>query len=186
MPTAAFLRADDLDTFWAALRVAAFPDRLIRAAAAEARYDDASAQRHLGDVLIRRRDAIARAYLRRVSPLTRFALSTDGRLTMTDAAVEAGAGTPAESYEGQWFDYDNGTDRSTTLGTSKGTAALDAPSALPSGAGAIVRITVKEVRAGTGTAPDVDVYFRRQAGQWQLVGVDRQLAATAEAPPATR
>jgi hypothetical protein len=185
VPTAAFVRADDLDTFWAALRVAAFSDRLIRAAVSEARFEDASAERHLGDVLIKRRDAIARAYLRRVNPLTRFALSGDGRLTMADAAAEARAGTAAESYEGQWFEYDNATDRSTSLGSSKGATSLDAPKALPSSEGSIVKITIREIRAGSDAAPDVDVYFRRRAGQWQLIGVDRQLPEAKNAPPAT-
>jgi hypothetical protein len=29
------------------------------------------------------------------------------------------------------------------------------------------------------------VYFRRRAGQWQLIGVDRQLPEAKNAPPAT-
>ena len=38
VPTAAMSRADDRDTFWAALRVAAFSDDLIRAAVATGEY----------------------------------------------------------------------------------------------------------------------------------------------------
>ena len=104
---------------------------------------------------------------------------------MADAAAEAGVGTPAESYEGQWFEYDNATDRSTSLGSSRGAGSLEAPKALPSSEGAIVRITVKEIRAGSDAAPDVDVYFRRRAGQWQLIGVDRHVPEAKDAPPAT-
>ena len=186
VPTAAFVRADDRDTFWAALRVAAFSKPLIRAAVAEARFEDASAERLLGDVLLKRRDAIARAYLMRVSPLTRFALSEDGKLTMTDAAAEAGVTTAAGAYEGRWFDYDNASDRATSLGTSTGSTALAAPSGLPGMAGAIVKITLHAVRPADDAVPDIDVYFRRTEGQWRLVGVDRQVPMPPAAPNATR
>ena len=38
-------------------------------------YTDPAAEKLLGDVLIERRNKIGRAYLSRVNPLTRFALS---------------------------------------------------------------------------------------------------------------
>lgn len=172
VPTAAFLRADDADTFWAALRVASFSDALIRAAASHGDYDDPAAARLLGNVLIKRRDAIARAYLRRVCSLTRFALDTRGTLTFTDAAVASGVATAATGYEGQWFRYENLTDTAQPLGRSRGSAGLEAPSALPAAEG-IVKITI----AATGVAgatPRVDVYFRRHGDAWRLVGVERR------------
>jgi hypothetical protein len=171
VPTAAFLRADAADTFWAALRVAAFSDELIRAAVRHGDYRDPAAERLLGDVLIKRRDAIARAYLRATNSLTRFELDRAGRLTFTDAAVSAGAAAP-ETHSGEWFQYENGTDTSHSLGTSRGRTALEAPSALPAGQGAMVKITV----ATTGEAKQVrpvDVYFRRQGDAWRLLGVER-------------
>ena len=90
VPTAAMSRADDRDTFWAALRVAAFSDDLIRAAVATGEYADPEAARLLADVLIKRRDAIARTYLLKLNSLTRFALDAGGRLTFMDAAVVSG------------------------------------------------------------------------------------------------
>ena len=172
VPMAALLRADAADTFWAALRVAAFSDDLIRAAVRQGEYEDPAAERLLGDVLIRRRDAIARAYLRPISSLARFALDGSGRLTFADAAVASGLATAATAYEGQWFRYENLTDAVRPLGSSRGSAGLEAPSALPAAEGAMVKITI----AATGVAgatPAVDVYFRRHGDAWRLVGVER-------------
>jgi hypothetical protein len=173
--TAAFLRADDADTFWAALRVAAFSDDLIRAAAREARYTDPAAERLLGDVLIARRDAIARAYLDTANPLTRFALDPDGRLTFRNAAGEAGFTSPA-AYEARWSRYDPITGTAQPVGQStRGRDGLPAPSALPVDEGAIVTVAVSPDTSGP-TAP-VDLYFRRSGGGWRLLGVERSAGA---------
>jgi len=78
----------------------------------------------------------------------------------------------ATGYEGQWFRYENLTDTAQPLGSSRGSAGLEAPSALPAAEGAIVKITI----AATGVAgatPPVDVYFRRHGDAWRLVGVER-------------
>ena len=176
VPTAAFSRADDRDTFWAALRVAAFSDDLIRAVVATGEYADPAASRLLGDVLIKRRDAIARTYLRRVNSLTRFALDGRSRLTFVDAAVVAGVAPAAGGFDGQWFLYDNSTDVSSPLGPSRGTTDLEAPSALPSTEGAMVKVTVT---AGTTDGPvrPVDVYFRRHGESWRLVGIERKVGS---------
>ena len=61
------LRADD--AFWAARRVMAFNDDTIRAAVRAGQISDPAAERHLADMLIKRRDKIGRAYLASVTPL---------------------------------------------------------------------------------------------------------------------
>ncbi len=174
VPTAAFLRADAADTFWAALRVAAFSNALIRAAVKQGDYEDASAERLLGDVLIKRRDKIARAYLRRVSSLSRFALDGADRLTFADEAVAAGVATPEAGFEARWFRYENGTDATQPLGASRGSGSLEPPSPLPVEDGAIVKITI--AATGSDGARPVDVYFRRRGDGWRLVGIDRSLS----------
>lgn len=173
--TAAFLRADAADTFWAALRVAAFSDALIRAAVREGRFADPSAERLLGDVLIARRDAIARAWLDVANPATRFALDAGGRLTFRDAAAHAGTG-PASRYVARWARYDPRTDSAAPFGSSAGGPdGIAAPSVLPAEEGAIVAITLS--REGV-TAP-VDLHFRRAGGTWRLIGVERSARALA-------
>ena len=88
-PTAAFLRARPDDTFWAARRVAAFSDAMIRAIAKTGEFSDPRAAAALANVLIPRRDKIARAYLPAVNPIVDVALSADGALTFANAAVDA-------------------------------------------------------------------------------------------------
>ena len=68
LPVTAYidLRADD--AFWAARKVMDFTDDLIRAAVQTGEYSDPSAERHVADVLIKRRDAIGRAYLPAINP----------------------------------------------------------------------------------------------------------------------
>ena len=59
----------DDDAFWAARRVAAFTDDLIRAAVHTGEFSDPAAEKYLGDVLIKRRDKIASIYLTAVNPI---------------------------------------------------------------------------------------------------------------------
>ena len=71
----ALLRARADDDFWAARRVMAFSDELIRAIVKTGRYSDPKAEEHLGTVLIKRRNKIGQAYLPRINPLVGFSLT---------------------------------------------------------------------------------------------------------------
>ena len=75
--TAAFFHARADDNFWAARRVVAFTDDMIRSAVRAGRYSDTAAEALLVDVLIKRRQKIAAAYLPAINPLVDFALSGD-------------------------------------------------------------------------------------------------------------
>jgi hypothetical protein len=176
VPTAAFLRARDDDNFWAALRVAAFTDEQVRVAVKAGEFQDPAAEQLLGDILIKRRDKIARAFLPKLTPLTRFALADD-RLTFENAATRyAGLPEPDGGYRAEWFEFDNATGSTRPIGaaTTSATTSIAAPSGLPVGNGAYVKVAI--------TAPDsthptwsrpVDVYFRRSSNAWTLVGVER-------------
>ena len=62
-------RLRDDDAFWAARRVAAFTDELIRAAVHTGQFSDPAAEKYLGDVLIQRREKIKSIYLTQVNPI---------------------------------------------------------------------------------------------------------------------
>jgi hypothetical protein len=175
VPTAAFLRARDDDNFWAALRVAAFSDELVRAAVHVGEFADPEAERLLGDILIKRRDKIARAYLPKITPLTRFALS-DNTLTFENAAIKyAGLPAPDGGYHADWFQFDNATGAAKPLGspTTGQNESLPSPR-LPAVDGSYVKasITAPDSRHPSWSHP-VDVYFHRSKGAWTLVGVER-------------
>jgi hypothetical protein len=178
VPVAPLFQVRDDDTFWAALRVTAFTDDLIRAAVREGRYDDPAAEAMLATILIERRDAIARAYLPKVTPLVRFGLDPSGTLTFENAAVHAGVlKAPDGGYRAEWFAFDNATQATTPLGslTSSREERLTASTEArrqPQGSYLKVTVTPIDSSKAAWTSP-IDVFFRRTADGWRLVGLER-------------
>jgi hypothetical protein len=174
-PTTAYMELRDDDAFWAARRVAAFTDDLIRAAVHTGQYSDPMAEKYLADVLIKRRNAIARTYLPAVNPIAAPALDAGGVLTFRNAAVDAGVATAPASYRAEWFVFDNGTGESRSIGTtSAGTARMQAPAGFAGASSNFIRISLSAVG---GPNPSwerpVQAYFRRDGGGWRLVGFER-------------
>jgi hypothetical protein len=177
VPTAAFLMSRADDEFWAARRVMAFSDEMIRAAVRTGGISDPAAEKHLGDVLIARRDKIGRAYLPAVNPLVDFALDEAGVLTFGNAAVQARvADAPRGGYQASWFAFDNETGQTRPIGETSRSSAMrfQAPAGLPNASATFVKVQVSAVDPpDTSWATPVDVYFRRQPGGWRLVGLER-------------
>ncbi len=177
VPTAALRHARSDDTFWAARRVAAFTDEMIRTVVRSAAYSDPAAEAHLADVLIQRRQKIAAAYLPAINPFVDFTLSPDGRFAFRDAAVAAGVATPSPAgYRIGWASFDNATGESRAIGPSTTEVQMQAPApgSLPPAPDAFVRIQVAAIEpAGTASTRPASVYFRRTPDGWKLVGVER-------------
>jgi hypothetical protein len=177
VPTAALrhVRADD--TFWAARRVVAFSDEMIRAIAETGRYQDASAAPLLANVLIQRRDRIAHAYLATVNPVVNVALGPEGALTFENAAVAAGvAAEPEQGYIVHWSAFDNTTGETRVLGPPTATRGgqSQAPVTLPSSPGSFVKVQIAAAAPGHSSwAVPVEAFFRRSANGWTLVGFER-------------
>ena len=177
VPTAALRHARSDDTFWAARRVAAFTDDMIRTVVRSAAYSDPAAEALLADVLIKRRQKIAAAYLPAINPLVDFTLSEDGRFGFRNAAVDAGVSPPpAGGYRVEWSSFDNVTGESRPMAPAATAAQLHmaAPGLLPPDAGAFVRIQIAAVEPApsTWTRP-ASVYFRRAGDGWTLVGLEK-------------
>jgi len=177
VPTAAFTHALPDDNFWAARRVMAFSDDMIRAIVKTGRFSDAEAEKHLADTLIARRDKIGKAYLAAVNPLVGFALDGSGALTFVNAATAAGVSDlPAGGYSASWAIFDNLSGLSVPFGvpTAAERERIQAPPGLPQAAGTFIRVRVAAVRpANVAWSDPVTVYFRRLAGGWKLVGLER-------------
>ncbi len=174
-PTLAYLEMQPDDAFWAARRVAAFDDATLRALVHTGQFSDPKAEAHLADVLIQRRDKIARAYLPALNPIIEARLSAVGELNFENAATWANAAPAPSGYHAQWFTFDNATGQTRPIGETRAAGlAMAAPGALPASAGDMVQIDV----TAEGSVPaawqkPVHLFFRRSAAGWTLVGLER-------------
>ena len=173
-PTTAYLELRDDDAFWAAQRVGAFSDEMIRAVVHTGEFSDAANEKALADIIIQRRDKILRTYLPAVNPIVSPRLD-GGRLTFDNAAVIAGVAQAPRTYRATWFEFDNATGNTRALlATSSGTTTVEAPSGLPAAVGGFVGVDIsaESTEFPTWRRP-VRVYFRRDANDWKLVGLER-------------
>jgi hypothetical protein len=176
-PTTAYIEMRDDDAFWAARRVAAFDDDLIRALVHTGQFSNAAAEQHLAGLIMKRRDTIARTYLPAVNPIVSPRLGENGDLTFENAAVAAKVAAPPEEYRADWFQFNNQTGEARAIGRAVATGPLlTAPRALPAAAGDIVRVDVHAEGKNVPAAwqKPVQLFFRRAAGTWTLIGLERQ------------
>ena len=177
VPTAAFRRARPDDDFWAARRVVAFSDEMIRAIVKTGMYTDPQAEQLLADVLIQRRDKIGQTFLAAVNPIINLALDASGVLTFENAAVSlGGASQPPGGYLVSWAQFDNNTGGTTPLGPPTATreGRAQAPRELRSASGTFVKVQISAINpTDPSWAVPVDVYFRRSGEGWTLVGLER-------------
>jgi hypothetical protein len=172
---AAFRRADSDDKFWAARKVVAVTDDMIRAAINSGQFENPKAADLLVQALIDRRDAIGRRYLPAINPIVDPVLDATGNLTFANAAVDAGVAKAPQSYQVIWYNFDNETGQNTRIGGTTGSGtSMSAPSGLPGGSGAYVHA---EISATGSESPSwqvpVHAYFHRTGSGWKLVGFER-------------
>src|SRR5262245_3883934 len=174
-PTTAYMEMRDDDAFWAARRVAAFSDELIRAAVHTGQYSDPMAERYLADVLIKRRNVVARTYLTAVNPIIEPRLDGNGRLTFENAAIAAGVADTRVSYRASWFRFDNATGATQPLSDADSTTSSFEPArGLPDAPGSLVRVEISaKAEAYPPWGRPISVTFRRGAADWTLVGLER-------------
>jgi len=173
-PTTAYLELRDDDAFWAAQRVGAFNDEMIRAIVHTGEFSDAANEKALADIIIQRRDKILRTYLPAVNPIVSPRLD-GGKLTFDNAAVMARVAESPQTYRASWFEFDNATGNTRALlATSSGTTTIEAPSGLPAAVGGFVGVDISaESTEFPAWRRPVRVYFRRESNDWKLVGLER-------------
>jgi hypothetical protein len=183
-PTTAYLEMRDDDAFWAAQRVAAFSDELIRAAVHTGEYTNPEAEKYLADVLIKRRDKVARTYLTAVNPIVNPRMDSNGRLTFENAAFAAGVANGPAAYRASWFRFDNATGETQPLSeTQNTTTTIEAPRGLPTAAGSFVAVDLSvDSDAHAAWRLPVRTHFRREGHGWTLVGLERLPESLSQGP----
>jgi hypothetical protein len=174
-PNPAFRNMRPDDAFWAARIVSKFGEREVRAIVEKAQFSEPAATEYMTRTIMARRDKVLRTWLNQVNPVVDLTLSPDGVLSFANAAIDAGAATPAESYTLQWFRFDNAIDEKTNVGEALTVTTLTAhaPAAVLQGQEYIgVVITARHASLPAWSKP-ATFYFRREPGGWKWVGAER-------------
>jgi hypothetical protein len=147
---------------------------MIRAIVHTGEFSDPAAERAIGDVMMKRRDKILRAYLPAVNPIVTPRLENN-RLSFENAAVEAGVASEPELYRASWFQFDNATGDTRPLSdTSSPTTTIDAPGDLPTKAGTYVLVEISaDSKEYSAWQQPIRTYFRAETDGWRLVGLER-------------
>jgi hypothetical protein len=173
-PNRAFSNMRPDDAFWAARIVSQFSDEALAAIVKKAQFREQRAADYLLSVLIQRRDKVVNAWLNGVNPLVNFRLASDGTLTFDNAALLARTSTPPTGYAVSWSRFDNATDAHEAVGAE--TTVPAATARVPQGleTSQFISVSVKTLHPDrTVWAQPVRAYFRREAGTWRTVGLER-------------
>ena len=189
-PNPAYVRSRADDTFWAARKLMAISDDLIRAGVKAGHYSDPRAEEFLVKTLIERRDKIGRAWLTAINPIVDLKLTEDGTLSFRNVAVDLKFAPAPAGYHVAWYRFDNNTGDSTARREVHITSEDGAPAIVLSGvrddtspsAGRTQFVRV-DISASSSQFPSwaspVRAYFRRMPNGWKLVGFERM----PDAPP---
>ena len=167
-PTTAYMELRDDDAFWAARRIAAVTEDLVRAAVHTGEYSDPKAEQYLVDVLMKRRNKILNVYLNAVNPIVDPRLDANG-------AVDAGVASGPATYHASWMRFDNTTGDTQPISETQGqTTSVDAPRDLPTTGNSFVSVDISvDSQAHPSWKRPVRTTFRRSGQGWTLVGLER-------------
>ena len=172
----AFRSARMDDKFWAALRLSAFTDEMLKALPRVGQFNDPESEEMLAKFLIDRRTAIVKRYLPAVNPIVDVELDAASGLRFRNAAVEANVAAAPAEYVVQWLRFDNVTGATTPIATTKApgtSASVPAPPNLPDAAATYIRAEIAATGGPESWSIPAHAYFVREANGWKLVGFER-------------
>jgi len=168
---AAFRHMRPDDTFWAATKLAAITDEMIKAAVDEGRFGDPAAEAFLAKAIADRRLRILQTFLPKVNPIVDVAISEPGRLTFRNIAVDAAVADRVPGYRALWYTFNNAADTATLIATTEETQSpLPIP---PMPASEFIKVDISAIGGPEAWARPISVYFRRNGTNWVLVGLER-------------
>jgi hypothetical protein len=167
---AAFRHVRPDDTFWAATKLLAITDDMIRAAVAEADFGDEASEAFLAKAIADRRLRILQTFLPKVNPIVDPSLE-GGRLWFRNAAVDAAVADRAPAYRALWYTFDNQTDTAKLVATTEETQSPMVMPPMPDSE--FIKVDLAAVGGPAAWARPVSAYFRRNSGGWALIGFER-------------
>ena len=172
-PNPAFERLLPEDAFWAVRILMQLNEESIRAVVRTGQLVDAESEEYLVRTLLERRRKIVRHYLAGINTLDEFRVrNRDGALVLEFSDLSLGE-DPNENptYLYEWFEFDNGTRQSRSLGHAGSSAGRSIP--LPRTRPEFLKVAIRPVsdQAQGGSHP-VSVYLRTQP-RMAVAGIDR-------------
>jgi hypothetical protein len=114
--------------------------------------------------LIRRRDAIGRAYLAKPLQLDEFRI-VEGRVVYEDLGVKHGFLKPL-TYSHDWYEFDNASREKRRIAGAAGTS-------VPKSSASFLALDITAGDTPGNQRPKVTVYLKQASGRLTLVGIDR-------------
>ena len=168
---AAFRHMRPDDTFWAASKLLAISDDMIRAAVAEGQFGDPESEKFLAQAIIDRRLRILQTFLPKVNPIVDPAIDAQGRLTFRNLAADSAVADRAPGYRALWYTFDNLADRATLVATSEETQSPMVMPSIPDSE--YIKVDISAVGGPEAWNVPISAYFRRTLAGWVLVGLER-------------
>jgi len=159
------------DTFWAATKLAAITDDMIRAAVAEGQFGDPTSEEFLVKAISERRLRILQTFLPKVNPIVEPSLDAQGHLTFRNLAADLGVADRAPGYRALWYTFDNNADRATLVATTEETQSPMVMPAMP--ASEYIKVDLASIGGPESWTRPISAYFRRDGADWTLVGFER-------------
>jgi hypothetical protein len=168
---AAFRHSRPDDTFWAATKLLAITDDMIKAAVAEAKFGDPASEAFLAKAIADRRLRILQTFLPKVNPLVDFAIDARGQLTFRNIAADTAVADRAPGYRALWYTFDNAADKATLVATTEETQSPMPMPAMP--ASEFLKVDIGAIGGPEAWTRPISVYFHRNGSGWTLVGLER-------------
>ena len=170
---AAFRHMRPDDTFWAATKLAAINDEMIRAAVAEGKFGDKESEEFLAKAISDRRLRILQTFLPKVNPIVDPALDRERPPVVSECRRSTRRSPIARRDTARSGTRSTtNTNKATLVATTEETQSPMLMPAMP--ASEYIQVDISAVGGPEPWTKPVSAYFRRNSEGWTLVGFERQ------------